>query len=124
MSLSCYIFFLQGENCFVTFELTDSIAEKLDGNALNLVKPLGWVGIGLFVAASVLLKVYYVITARITNKVKSGELQHKNREMKAVIAMRKASLGQKVAVGKAGSPNNSKTSSGRLVAVRNVRSII
>jgi hypothetical protein len=85
MSLSCYIFFLEGENCFVAFELTDSIDEELDGNALNLVKPLGWVGMGLFVAACVLIKVYYMATARIMINLKSGVLKRKKRDVAEVV---------------------------------------
>jgi hypothetical protein len=91
MSLSCYVFFLEGPNCFVAFELTDTIAVELDGNALNLVKPLGWVGIGLFMFASCLLKVYYLKAKQIMDDVACGKLVPQ-RSHEGVVAGRKASL--------------------------------
>jgi hypothetical protein len=68
MSASCYIFFLLPTRCFVDFELTDSIDEKLDGSVFNLVKNLGWAGIALFVGACVFLWVYYKIVRRMLRK--------------------------------------------------------
>jgi hypothetical protein len=59
MSASCYIFFLLPTRCFIDFELTDSIDEKLDGNVLNVVKNLGWIGMALFTVPCVILKFYY-----------------------------------------------------------------
>ena len=40
-----YLFLLFGSRCFVAFEVTDTIDDTLGGNALNLVRPLGWAGI-------------------------------------------------------------------------------
>jgi hypothetical protein len=115
MSLSCYIFFLEGENCFVAFELTDSIRTDLDGNALNLVKPLGWVGMGMFTASCILFRIYYINTARIMRDLKEGKLEHKNREFSEVAAahLNHQSLSK-----------SRRASSPKMAATRNVRSII
>jgi hypothetical protein len=91
MSIACYIFFLEGSNCFVAFELTDTIAVALDGNALNLVKTLGWMGIGLFTASCILLKLYYVKTAKIMQGLKDGTLQHKNKKLTEMSAQHRTS---------------------------------
>ena len=45
---SCYIVQLFPAQCFVTFDITDSIDKKLGGDATNLVKPLGRVAFMLF----------------------------------------------------------------------------
>lgn len=45
---SLYLFALFGSRCFVSFKVTDTIAKTLNGNALSLVRPLGWAGMGLF----------------------------------------------------------------------------
>lgn len=52
---SMYLFLLFSARCFVAFDVTDSIADKLDGNAINLVKPLGWAGIGAFAYGCIVL---------------------------------------------------------------------
>ena len=55
MSLSCYILQLLGNRCFRQYELTDTIEDKLDGNALNIVlHPFGTGALGLFALAMVL----------------------------------------------------------------------
>jgi hypothetical protein len=82
MSLSCYIFFLYGEDCFHAFELTDSTEGDLDGSALNLVKPLGWVGMGLFTAARIMFKLFFMKTARIMRGLQDGTLVHKDITMR------------------------------------------
>lgn len=45
---SAYLFQLFGARCFLNFEITDSISVVLNDNVLNIIKPLGWVGIGMF----------------------------------------------------------------------------
>jgi hypothetical protein len=52
---SAYLFQLFGSRCFENFDITDSIERNLDGNVLNIVKPLGWIGIGLFATGCVAL---------------------------------------------------------------------
>jgi len=47
-TLSLYLFLLFSGRCFVNFDVTDSIAIVLNGNALNLVNGLGWFGIAMF----------------------------------------------------------------------------
>lgn len=45
--ISCYIALFIGQKSFETFEVTDTIDDKLDGNVWNVVKmPLGWICIG------------------------------------------------------------------------------
>ena len=53
-----------GLECFKDFELTDTIAERLDGKATNLVKTMGWYVIGLFCVGCLLLCTYYWWVAR------------------------------------------------------------
>lgn len=52
---SAYLFQLAGSLCFKTFDITDSIEEQLGGNVFNLVRPLGWVGIGLVATGMIVL---------------------------------------------------------------------
>ena len=70
--------------CFKDFELTDSIDAKLGGSALNLVKPLGWVGTGLFIAPCILLKIYYRYVRSLMKAEESATLA-KSRGEKMVI---------------------------------------
>jgi hypothetical protein len=44
--------------CFVGHELTDSVAENLDGSVANLFLPLGWAAIGLFSASIVFMQIF------------------------------------------------------------------
>mmetsp|Transcript_9734 Transcript_9734/g.23388 ORF Transcript_9734/g.23388 Transcript_9734/m.23388 type:complete len:427 (-) Transcript_9734:148-1428(-) len=44
--------------CYVDFEITDSIADKLGGNVLNAVYPLGWLAFLLQALALVLLSLF------------------------------------------------------------------
>lgn len=48
MAGSCYVFQLLSSRCFVPFEVSDTIADKLDGDPLNIVLPLGWIGLIMF----------------------------------------------------------------------------
>ena len=45
-------------SCFELFEMADTIEDALNGDAMSLVKPMGWVSIGLFVTSSLLLCVF------------------------------------------------------------------
>lgn len=58
MTVSCYMFELLGSECFVSFEVSDSIEDDLGGNALNLVKPLGWYALLLFAYSTCVLFIY------------------------------------------------------------------
>merc|ERR1712194_933098 len=49
---STYLCFLFASKCFATHTFTDTIEENLGGKWHSIVKPLGWVTIGLFVAAT------------------------------------------------------------------------
>eukprot|EP00300_Choanocystis_sp_HF-7_P019930 c20465_g1_i1.p1 GENE.c20465_g1_i1~~c20465_g1_i1.p1 ORF type:complete len:489 (+),score=78.39 c20465_g1_i1:103-1569(+) len=44
---SCWIVQVYGEGCFRPFEISDKIHDKLDGNSLNLIRPLGWIVMGM-----------------------------------------------------------------------------
>jgi hypothetical protein len=61
-TLAVYIVFFSvsmfGEECFETFEITDSIKDDLDGNAANLVKQYGKVATGLMLVGVVGLKIF------------------------------------------------------------------
>jgi hypothetical protein len=52
---SAYLFQLFGSRCFRNFDITDSIEEDLGNNVFNLVRSLGWIGIGLFTTGCVVL---------------------------------------------------------------------
>ncbi|KAK3258072.1 hypothetical protein CYMTET_32867 [Cymbomonas tetramitiformis] len=58
MSASCWLFGLWGDNCFITFNVTDDIQDRLDGNWFYLVKDVGWIAIGFFGVACVNLHVF------------------------------------------------------------------
>lgn len=55
---SSYISLFFAANCFEVHVLTDTIEENLGGKVHNIVKPLGWVVLGLFIAAMVFLKIF------------------------------------------------------------------
>jgi hypothetical protein len=46
--------------CFVPFAVTDTVADKLSGSALNVLKPLGWVVVGLFFGGCVCMCIFHV----------------------------------------------------------------
>ena len=52
---SCYMIQFFGGRCFADYQLTYTIDEHLDGNWLNLVLPLGWIAILIFLLGSFLL---------------------------------------------------------------------
>ena len=52
--VSCFIFSLAGSSCFVAFQVYEPFyGPPLNGNALNIVKPLGWVAMALFLVSVV-----------------------------------------------------------------------
>ena len=55
MSYACYLFALFSTDCFETFSVTDTIGDKLGGNALNVVKDLGWIAMGCFLVGCITL---------------------------------------------------------------------
>jgi len=71
MSAGCYMVLLLSTHCFAEYELTYTIQDHLEGNVFNFVKPLGWVSIGLFVFASILLSVFNLWANRKAKKVLS-----------------------------------------------------
>jgi hypothetical protein len=56
---SCYLVQLADSSCFVEFDITDSIDDPLpdglSGSVVNLMKPLGWVALALFLFGCLLL---------------------------------------------------------------------
>jgi hypothetical protein len=58
MTLSFYAFQLFGSICFVSYEISDTIEEKLGGNALNLVKPAGWIALLVFLVPNIYLFIF------------------------------------------------------------------
>lgn len=69
-----YINLLFAKDTFEEFQVTDTIAVQLDGNALNLVVvPLGWVVVGLIGLSILIIYVYGKWSKRLTtNKIKGG----------------------------------------------------
>jgi hypothetical protein len=66
---SAYLFQWFGSRCFLNFDITDSISEDLNNDVLSIVRPLGWIGIGLFAAGCVVL----IIVGRwITWQIRGG----------------------------------------------------
>lgn len=58
ITLSCYSVQLFTSNCFVEYNITDSIDEKLGGNVANLFLPLGWAAVVLFIGSMILLGIF------------------------------------------------------------------
>lgn len=73
-TISLYLFLLFGSRCFVNFSVNDSIDTVLNGNALNLVLPLGWFGIGLFIYGVVVVFMLGRWISYNVNKVLGSEL--------------------------------------------------
>jgi len=59
MIACCYMVQLFQLDCFVPYQLTDTIAVELHGNWKNLVKPLGWAALLLFTISIFLFNVFY-----------------------------------------------------------------
>ncbi len=55
MIVSCYLVQFFNSRCFVEYDLTFTIDEHLDGDWLNIIKPLGAIANYLFLASVVLL---------------------------------------------------------------------
>eukprot|EP00591_Stephanopyxis_turris_P012775 CAMPEP_0195514806 /NCGR_PEP_ID=MMETSP0794_2-20130614/6084_1 /TAXON_ID=515487 /ORGANISM="Stephanopyxis turris, Strain CCMP 815" /LENGTH=180 /DNA_ID=CAMNT_0040643129 /DNA_START=1833 /DNA_END=2375 /DNA_ORIENTATION=+ len=69
MVISCYTVQLFSADCFADYELTFTIGEHLDGNVLNLVLPLGWIAIILFIASCIFLLIFVSWAKRKTKEV-------------------------------------------------------
>jgi len=59
MIISCYTVQLFQLDCFVPYQLTDTIEEELGGNWKNLVKPVGCVSLLLFTISVILFLAFY-----------------------------------------------------------------
>jgi hypothetical protein len=71
ISLACivtcsYMVQLFSSHCFTPFSLTDSIDDKLNGNAANLFLPLGWVAVILFMLSCLFLFLFQ-LRGRVSN---------------------------------------------------------
>ena len=53
-----YMVVLFPHHCFETHSLTDSIEDNLKGNAANLVLPLGWALVSMFLLSCLLLAIF------------------------------------------------------------------
>ncbi len=58
MIMSCYMVQLFQEDAFTSYQLTDTIETKLNGDWTNLVKPLGFVALLLFAASLVVFSIF------------------------------------------------------------------
>jgi len=61
MSASSWCFQILGSSCFVTFDVTDSIDDKLDGNVFNLVTDFGKIPCYAFLFATLYLMTYSIV---------------------------------------------------------------
>ena len=77
MIVSCYGFLLIGKYLFVPFEIQDSVAVELSGNVLNLVKPPGWVCLGMFAASTIF---YFVFNAIFKRRKPTSEMEQREKE--------------------------------------------
>lgn len=75
MTASCYLFQLFGSSCFVLFEVDDSIDDVLGGDALNLVKDLGWIALGLFLYPCFYLFLFNKYIGRLVSIVDKDEAE-------------------------------------------------
>merc|ERR1712039_800020 len=71
--ITCVDFVLQDKYCFRSFAITSSIGDDtdlggLDGNALNLVMPCGWVALGLAFIGFILNYIFGKWTASVAKK--------------------------------------------------------
>lgn len=71
---SAYLSALGADWCFVPFAVTDTIADKLRGSALNVVLPVGWVALSLF-GAGVVCMFIFAVWAKLRMKTMSAEKQ-------------------------------------------------
>jgi len=88
MITSCYMVQLFQDDAFQEYQLTYTIDKHLDGNWKNLVKPIGWVAIGLFVASIgdlMIFKCWANGKARklLAQKGESGSTQARDVEIKS-----------------------------------------
>merc|ERR1712087_261280 len=87
------------KECFAKYQLTDTIEKKLDGNWMNLVKPLGWI-ILLFLVLSIVLFLYFSSWAKRKAVRKCEEEKNNLEEMPCVksndnISLRKEDISVK-----------------------------
>jgi len=74
MIIAIYLFFGFSGRCFYPFKVTDKISEKFgtngtiikNGSVLNVVKPLGWVALGLTLASFIFYKILSTVENRNT----------------------------------------------------------
>jgi len=74
MTVSVYLILLFKESCFQPFQMTDEIAVKLDGKALNMVKPMGWISMIFILNSYVSLA---IVTKWATNQATMEEAKSK-----------------------------------------------
>jgi len=86
MSISCYIFALFSNLCFRTFQVSDSIAEKLDGSAWNMVLWPGWIAGVLFVMGCLTLHVFYCWAGAKAKKMVADERSNGKTHMNFEVA--------------------------------------
>lgn len=74
MITCCYMVQILQDSCFAEYALTYSIEEDLDGNWLNLIKPLGYVAIVCFILSLCFLKVFTFYASRKATQLLKGGL--------------------------------------------------
>lgn len=69
LSFTQYLFNLMEDVLFVTFDVTDNIADTLDGSPLKIVKEPGWVVLGLFLLAVFYMQLYKRVNKRVAKRL-------------------------------------------------------
>ena len=68
MIVSCYVVQLFQEDAFVSYQLTDTIQNRLNGNWVNLILPLGYAALALF-GASIFFFFIFLCWAKVSRHV-------------------------------------------------------
>eukprot|EP00050_Salpingoeca_kvevrii_P011627 m.16864 g.16864 ORF g.16864 m.16864 type:complete len:889 (-) comp3542_c0_seq1:1263-3929(-) len=88
-AMACYLIVAFPTKTFEAYEVTDTISDRLDGNALNIVtKPLGWVVIGLTVMTIVFLKVFSTWASRRVRDALEDQLLTNPETAEAVVSQK------------------------------------
>jgi hypothetical protein len=90
---SCYIVQIFPEACFVTFDITDSIDEKLGGNAMNMLKPLGQVAFVLFFSGTLAL---WLFNKQVAVIISLEFDKHQDQDKPAAAAISKQKVGKAI----------------------------
>ena len=72
---SAYMTTLFAADCFVPFAVTDTIERDLNGSALNVLLPMGWVALALFAAGSFCMLTFNMWASCLVRRLSQEEQQ-------------------------------------------------